>query len=86
MKTTMKTTIDIADPLFEQAKREAARRGITLRALVEQGLRQALEQPEPRKPFKFKPVVFEGGGGMRPEVAAGGWPAIREIIYEGRGA
>ncbi len=82
----MKTTIEIADPLFEQAKREAARRGTTLRALVEQGLRETLAQPAPRKPFKFKPVVFYGGGGMRPEVAAGGWPAIRDIIYEGHGA
>ena len=82
----MKTTIDIADPLFEQAKREAARRGTTLRALVELGLRQVLHKPESRKPFRFKPVVFEGGGGMHPEVAAGGWPAIRDIAYEGHGA
>ena len=82
----MKTTIEISDPLFEQAKQVAARDGTTLRALVEQGLRQVLKEPANRKPFKFKPVVFDGGGGMRPEVAAGGWPAIRDILYEGRGA
>jgi hypothetical protein len=81
----MKTTIEIADPLFEQAKREAARRGTTLRALVEQGLRETLKKPKPGKPYKFRPVVFHGDG-MRPEVAAGGWPAIRDLIYEGHGA
>ena len=81
----MKTTIEIADPLFEQAKREAARRGTTLRALVEQGLRQALESPKKGKPFKFRPVVFHGDG-LRPEIAEGGWPAIRDVLYEGRGA
>jgi Arc/MetJ family transcription regulator len=40
----MKTTIDIADPLFADAKRAAERRGTTLKALVEQGLRQVLAE------------------------------------------
>ena len=39
----MKTTIDIADTLLTRAKRLAARRGTTLRALIEAGLRRELE-------------------------------------------
>jgi len=39
----MKTTIDIADPLLDEARKLAAREGTTLRALVERGLRVRLE-------------------------------------------
>ncbi|MBE2233410.1 MAG: hypothetical protein IAE85_07945 [Anaerolinea sp.] len=41
----MKTTIEISDDLFRQAKAQAALRGIRLRDLVEYGLRLAVETP-----------------------------------------
>lgn len=37
----MKTTIDLADELASGAKEPAARRGTTLRAIVEPGIRLA---------------------------------------------
>jgi hypothetical protein len=40
----VKTTIVIADPLLKRAQRFARARGITLRALVEDGLRRAMEE------------------------------------------
>lgn len=43
----MKTTVEIPDDLFRQAKAQAALRGIRLRELVEYGLRLALETPPP---------------------------------------
>ncbi|MDQ3259383.1 MAG: type II toxin-antitoxin system VapB family antitoxin [Pseudomonadota bacterium] len=40
----MKTTIEIADPLFKEANRLAAQEGTTVRALVEHGLREVLTE------------------------------------------
>lgn len=38
----MRTTIDLPDPLFKEAKAAAALRGITLRDIVERALRREL--------------------------------------------
>ena len=82
----MKTTLDIADPLFAEAKRIAARDGETLRSLVEQGLRKVLaERSRKAKPFKLRDASFKGAG-MTPEFEGASWDKIRDAIYEGRGA
>jgi predicted DNA-binding ribbon-helix-helix protein len=41
----MRTTVRLEQGLLEQAKREAERRGTTLTALIEQGLRLAIRRP-----------------------------------------
>jgi len=41
----MKTTVELPDDLYRQAKAEAALRGRKFRELVEEGLRLALEVP-----------------------------------------
>jgi hypothetical protein len=43
----MRTTVRLEEGLLEQAKREAERRGTTLTALIEQGLRLAIRRPKP---------------------------------------
>jgi hypothetical protein len=45
----MRTTVRLNKPLLERARKEAARRGITLTALIEQGLRLGLTRP-PNRP------------------------------------
>ncbi len=40
----MKTTLDLSDTLFHAAKKAAGQHKITLRTLVEEGLRMALER------------------------------------------
>jgi hypothetical protein len=80
----MKNTIDIADPLLEQAKRLAARRGITLNALMEQGLRRVIADKKHDEAYRFVPVTFKGDG-LQPGLEGKGWAAVRDIIYEGRG-
>jgi Arc/MetJ family transcription regulator len=83
MGTHMKTTIEISDALFEEAKRRAAERGTTLRALVEEGLREVLGAA-PAGTFTLRDASF-GGNGLRPEVREGSWERILELAYEGRG-
>ena len=41
----MKTTVELPDALYRQAKAEAALRGRKLRDLVEEGLRRVLDAP-----------------------------------------
>lgn len=54
----MKTTIDIADDLIERARTIQVRDQMTLRALVEEGLRLTLEKrARPVKPYKYVPVI-----------------------------
>ena len=80
----MKTTIEIADPLLEEARKVAAEQGLTLRALIERGLRNVVSHNRRRAPFKVRPVTFMGDG-LQPGIQEGDWAAIRELIYEGRG-
>jgi hypothetical protein len=85
MGTHMKTTIDIATPLFEAAKAEAQQRGTTLRALVEMGLRQVLEESaKPKRPFKLRKASFRGSG-LQAEVQGASWEQLREMSYGDRG-
>jgi len=86
MASSMKTTIDIPGPLLEEARRAADREGTTLRALVEAGLRRILAERRGKDaPFRLRDASFRGEG-LQPGVASGSWEAIRDAIYEGRGA
>jgi Arc/MetJ family transcription regulator len=81
----MKTTIDLADPLLERAKRLAARDSTTLRELVEAGLRHVLKERAARKePFVLRDARVQGRG-LSTEFAAAEWLEIRNASYEGRG-
>jgi Bacterial antitoxin of type II TA system, VapB len=82
----MKTTLEIADPLLDEARKIAHRDGTTLRALVEQGLRQVvIERNKPPKKFKLRDASFKGGGGLTPEFENASWIEILEEAYRGRG-
>jgi hypothetical protein len=85
MGAHMKTTIEIAPALLENAKRLARREGVTLRRLVEEGLRAVLAARTSRPQFRLKDASFKGRG-LQPGMEEGKWSEIREHIYEGRGA
>lgn len=81
MVTHMKTTIEIADPIFEEAKTIASREGTTVRALVESGLRLVVaERQAKQKPFKLRDAAFDGEG-LSPELGDASWERIRDLAY-----
>jgi hypothetical protein len=81
----VKTTLEVSDGLLSRAKALAAREGTTLRALVEEGLRQVLEARRGRRPFTLRKASIPGQG-LQPGQEEGNWADVRELIYEGRGA
>jgi hypothetical protein len=80
----MKATVEIPDALFTAAKRLAAERGTTLRALVEAGLRHVVEASEASTDFRLRDATFVGNGLQR-GFQDGSWERVREAAYEGRG-
>ena len=85
MVTHMKTTIEIADPLLERAKRLAAKEQTTLRELVEAGLRKVLEERRSHKKFELRDArVF--GQGLQPEFQSASFDQLRDAVYVGRGS
>jgi hypothetical protein len=81
----MKTTIEIADPLLREARKLAEREGVTLRALVERGLRRVVTETKPGAPFKLRRVSFKGEG-LQADARGASWGRLRDLAYEGRGA
>ena len=78
----MKTTVDISDALLSEAKSLAVGRGITLRQLIEEGLRESLRKHRRRRGrFRLQDGSVDGEG-MRENLD---WSATRSAIYEGRG-
>ena len=84
MVTHMKTTVEIADVLLREAKRIAAKERTTVRALLEEGLRRALEEHGKKPRFRLRDASY-GQGGLQADVKEGSWERLRDLIYEGRG-
>jgi hypothetical protein len=80
----MKTTVEISDDLLKRTKRAARAEGKTLRQLLEEGLRLALNARgrSPRK--KFRMQTF-GDGGRTETFRDATWEQTRDEIYRDRG-
>lgn len=76
----MKTTLDIQDELLARAKRYAHRTGRPLRAVVEEGIRRALEAESPVEAYVL-PDHSVGEGGGRDPLEAYSWQDLRGVIY-----
>lgn len=76
----MKSTAEIPDPLFRAAKQQCAEHGITLRQLIEAGLRTAIEKPKRKGRSRTRRFGFAGDRQIEHD-----WERIREMIFSGRG-
>jgi hypothetical protein len=80
----MRTTVRLERALLERAKKEAARRGETLTALIERGLRLVLASPQGRRRRpRVELPVCEARGGTLPGVDLDDSAALLDIV-EGR--
>lgn len=80
----MKTTIDLTDDLAIKAKRFAARHGLTLRAVIEEGIRLRLRSEPLRTEFRLRDASVAGEG-LQPEFRDQEWSRLREAAYGNRG-
>jgi predicted ATPase len=79
----MKTTIDLSDELATQAKTYAAQHKLTLRTLIEQGLRQVINT-QPEKKFRLRNASMQGKG-LQKSFQDANWSDIQQEIYSGHG-
>lgn len=80
----MKTTVGIADDLFERAQQLARKEKTTFRALTEQGLRLVLSQKQAKT--KGPPPLVTVPGVLTEEFESASWEKIQGEVYKGRGA
>lgn len=83
MSRHMRTTVRLSDALLKAAKREAARRGETLTALIDQGLRLVLAQKRPARRRRITLPVCRMGGGVWPGIDLNHSAALLDVL-EGR--
>jgi hypothetical protein len=78
MEGTMKTTVEISDALLREARRIAAREGVTLRALIERGLHRVVAEKKSGTPFKLRRASFKGKG-LQKTMEAAPWAKLRDL-------
>jgi putative antitoxin of VapBC-like toxin-antitoxin system len=79
----MKTTVDISDELLREARRMAHEEGVTLKSVIEEGLRAVLAQRGKRRDY-ILPDASMGGEGLQPEVRTASWSELRALAYGDR--
>lgn len=80
----LKTTIEISDDLARKARAHAARENITLRSLIERGLRLVLRADGQQARFELRDASVDGRG-LQPPYRDAEWARIRQSAYEDRG-
>ena len=79
----MKTTVEIQDSLFVRAQRKARREGRSMRSVIEEGLRLALDAESVAEPYQL-PDLSVGEPGAHDPLESMSWADLRNEIYGGR--
>jgi hypothetical protein len=77
---TERTTVRLPEELMRRAKRKAAAEGVTLTALIEDGVRRVLnERGAPAKTKRVSPRVSTATGGLMPGIDLNDSAALQEM-------
>ena len=77
----MRTTIRLGDALLREAKREAARSGMTLTAIIEESLRERLARgAADSQPRARTRLTTTGSGGLRPGIDLDDSAALLDVM------
>jgi hypothetical protein len=79
----MKTSVEISNALLQQVRALAARDGLTLREIIEAGLRLVIERDQQPRAFKLRDASVTGRG-LKKGLSYDDWGKILEMAYEGR--
>jgi hypothetical protein len=75
-----RTTVRLPEDLVRRAKRKAAAEGRSLTALIEDGLRLLLKEPQPaRRTRRIMPPVSSATGGLNPGINLDETAALQEM-------
>ncbi len=79
----MKTTVEVPDELFQEIQRIARDEGVSMRSLMEEGLRAVLERHRRAGSFRL-PDASVDGNGLRTEFQGASWDELRAAAYGNR--
>ncbi len=79
----VKTTIELPDELLLEVQQLARQQQRTMKALVEEGLRNVIARYRQEEAFRLTDASV-GGLGLRPELRAANWDELRAAAYGGR--
>jgi hypothetical protein len=80
----MKIKIEVDDSLLRAARELTKREGVTIRELVERGLKRVLAESRPGPPFKLRRASFKGNG-LQLALSEATWQDLRDLSYGDRG-
>jgi metal-responsive CopG/Arc/MetJ family transcriptional regulator len=76
----MRTSVDLNDRLLVAAKQAAAKRGVTLREIIEQALRAYLEPTKRQEGYRLDLRIVRGE--VTPDAPVHDWSAFRAWLDE----
>jgi hypothetical protein len=82
----MKTTIELADALFDEVKAQAKKDGRTIRSVLEEALRRYLDEHAATGAAFTLPDLSYGRGWLSPDVASSPLDRLVHAAYEERSA
>lgn len=83
MVTHMKTTVELSDELLREVQRVARDEGVSMKSLMEEGLRVVLERHRKAGQFRLRDGSVPGNG-LQEDFRDATWEQLRAAAYGDR--